>query len=85
MLEKWNSAVYKKRNFGALPTETLFGVPQGSILVSLLFNIFLSDLFFIMNDVDFPSYADDNTSFFVGDDLNDVILKFQNASKTLFK
>ena len=38
-----------------------------------------------MNDVEFASYADDSTPFFVGDDLNDVILKLQNASKTLFK
>ena len=38
-----------------------------------------------MNDVEFASYADDNIPFFVGDDLNDVILKFQNASNSLFK
>ena len=38
-----------------------------------------------MNDVEFTGYADDNTPFFVGDDLNDVILKLQNTSKTLFK
>ena len=41
----------------------------------LLFNIFLFDLFFIMNDVEFASYADDNTPFFVGVDLSDIILK----------
>ena len=38
-----------------------------------------------MNDVEFASYADDKTPFSVGDDLNDAILKIQNASKTLFK
>ena len=32
-----------------------------------------------MNDVEFASYADDNTPLVVGDDLKDDILKFQNA------
>ena len=58
--------------------EILFGVPQGSILETLLFNTFLCDVFFIINDVKFASYADDNTPFLIDHDLN-VILKLQNV------
>ena len=56
-----------------------------SILGPLLFNIFLADLLFILNDVDFASYADDNTPYVIADDINGVIKSLEKASKALFE
>ena len=55
--------------------EIMFGVPQGSILGSLLFNIFLCDLFLIMENIDFASYADDNTPYTTGNLIEEVTQK----------
>ena len=38
-----------------------------------------------MNETDFASYADDSTPYVVGNNIEDVIIKLQNVSLTLFQ
>ena len=65
--------------------EFVFGIPQGSILGPLLFNIFLCDLFFIMKETDVLSYADDNTPYRTADTVHEVIKLLERDSMMLFK
>ena len=59
-----------------------YGVPQGSILGPLLFNLHLRDLSYFLDDVDAASYADDTTLYTVKENKDSVINTLETLKKT---
>ena len=47
----------------------------------ILFNIFLSDFFLVVKDVNFPSYTDDNTIYKSGRNVDDVTKDLQLSAE----
>ena len=68
----------------SLRHEMEYCVPQGSILAPLLFNIDLTDLFFICENDDIASYAHDTTPYTCARDTLIVISELQSTSEKLF-
>ena len=70
----------KINNKYSLWEDILLCVPQGSILGTLLFNIFHCDAFIFTKEIDIACHADDNTLYAASSKTNLVIKNFEQCS-----
>ena len=79
-LKHWKQRT-KINNSSSLWKGIIFEAPQEPILGSIFFNIFISDLFLIINHIGLASYADDDTIYCGNNCVDYVVVSLTESVK----
>ena len=63
--------------------ELKFGVPQGSILGPLLFNIFINDIFYLIKDAKMANHAGDTTIYTIECSIDDLLKTLEKETSLI--
>ena len=65
--------------------ESIKCVSQGSVVGPLLFNVFINDLFFLVEETEICNYADDTTIYVCGHKLEHIVSSLKTDAQRLSK
>ena len=61
------------------------GVPRDSVSELLLFNVFICDIFYLLEDFDIVNHADDSTPYNADKNIEFLLNNLEQSSSILFK